>query len=141
MAPLFGATLGRLGHQERGHVIAQSLDGGAATGVGLAALVPFPVPAPVPVPAPTGLFFRLLPAPLPRRLRTPSALRPGSLRPPGCRAWRVGGGRVGVGLAAGEAVVDVGGEMTNEQLVKAVEGKVILSWARDLLARPRSVDQ
>ena len=49
--------------------------------------------------------------------------------------------RVEVDLASGEAVVDVGGELTNEQLVKAVEGKVILSWARDLLARPRSVDQ
>jgi copper chaperone CopZ len=49
--------------------------------------------------------------------------------------------RVEVDLASGEAVVDVGGEMTNEELVKAVEGKVILSWARDLLARPRLVDR
>ena len=48
---------------------------------------------------------------------------------------------VAVDLASGEAVVDVGGEMTNEQLVKAVEGKVILSWARDLLARPRLEDR
>lgn len=45
--------------------------------------------------------------------------------------------RVEVDLASGEAVVDVGGEMINEELVKAVKGKVILSWARDLLARPR----
>ncbi len=50
-------------------------------------------------------------------------------------------GRVEVDLASGEAVVDVGGEMTNEELVKAVEGKVILSWARDLLARSRLVDR
>ncbi len=49
--------------------------------------------------------------------------------------------RVEVDLASGEAVVDVGGEMTNEQLVKAVEGKVILSWARDFLARPRWGDR
>ncbi len=49
--------------------------------------------------------------------------------------------RVEVDLASGEVVVDVGGEMTNEELVKAVEGKVILSWARDLLARPRLVDR
>ncbi len=49
--------------------------------------------------------------------------------------------RVEVDLASGEAVVDVGGEMTNEELVKAVEGKVILSWARGLLARPRLVDR
>ena len=49
--------------------------------------------------------------------------------------------RVEVDLASGEAVVDVGGEMTNEELVKAVEGKVILSWARDLLARSRLVDR
>jgi len=47
--------------------------------------------------------------------------------------------RVEVDLASGEAVVDVGGQMTNEELVKAVEGKVILSWARDLLAHDRSV--
>jgi copper chaperone CopZ len=49
--------------------------------------------------------------------------------------------RVEVDLASGEAVVDVGGEMTNEELVKAVEGKVILSWARDRLARSRLVDR
>ncbi len=49
--------------------------------------------------------------------------------------------RVEVDLASGEAVVDVGGEMTNEELVKAVEGKVILSWARDLLARTRWGDR
>ncbi len=49
--------------------------------------------------------------------------------------------RVEVDLASGEAVVDVGGEMTNEELVKAVEGKVILSWARILLAHPRWGDQ
>ncbi len=49
--------------------------------------------------------------------------------------------RVEVNLASGEAAVDVGGDMTNEVLVKAVEGKVILSWARDLLARTRSVDR
>ena len=49
--------------------------------------------------------------------------------------------RVEVDLASGEAVVHVGGEMTNEELVKAVEGKVILSWARDRLARPRLVDR
>ncbi len=49
--------------------------------------------------------------------------------------------RVEVNLTSGEAVVDVGGDMTNEVLVKAVEGKVILSWARDLLARTRSVDR
>ena len=49
--------------------------------------------------------------------------------------------RVEVDLASGEAVVGVGGEMTNEELVKAVEGKVILSWARDLLAHPRLVDR
>ena len=48
---------------------------------------------------------------------------------------------VEVDLALGEAVVDVGGEMTNEELVKAVEGKVILSWARVLLAHPRLVDR
>ncbi len=49
--------------------------------------------------------------------------------------------RVEVHLASGEAVVDIGGQMTSEVLVKAVEGKVILSWARDLLARTRSVDR
>ncbi len=49
--------------------------------------------------------------------------------------------RVEVDLASGEAVVGVGGEMTNEELVKAVEGKVILSWARDILARSRLVDR
>ena len=49
--------------------------------------------------------------------------------------------RVEVDLDSGEAVVDVGGKMTNEELVKAMEGKVILSWARDLLARPRLVDR
>ncbi len=49
--------------------------------------------------------------------------------------------RVEVNLASGEAAVDVGRDMTNEVLVKAVEGKVILSWARDLLARTRSVDR
>ncbi len=49
--------------------------------------------------------------------------------------------RVEVDLASGEAVADVGGEMTNEELVKAVEGKVILSWARDVLARARLVDR
>ena len=49
--------------------------------------------------------------------------------------------RVEVDLASGEVVVGVGGEMTNEGLVKAVEGKVILSWARDLLARPRLLDR
>ena len=49
--------------------------------------------------------------------------------------------RVEVDLASGEVVVSVGGEVTNEELVKAVEGKVILSWARDLLARPRSGDR
>jgi copper chaperone CopZ len=48
---------------------------------------------------------------------------------------------VEVDLASGEAVVGVGGEMTNEELVKAVEGKVILSWARDLLAHTRLVDR
>ncbi len=46
-----------------------------------------------------------------------------------------------VDLASGEAVVSVGGEVTNEELVKAVEGKVILSWARDLLARLRWGDR
>ena len=50
---------------------------------------------------------------------------------------REGVNRVEVDLASGEAVVDVGGRITNEELVKAVEGKVILSWARDLLARTR----
>ena len=54
---------------------------------------------------------------------------------------REGVDRVEVDLASGEVFVDVGGEMTNEELVKAVEGKVILSWARDLLARPRLVDR
>ena len=49
--------------------------------------------------------------------------------------------RVEVDLASGEAVVDVGGETTNEELVKAVEGKVILSWARDILARSRLADR
>ena len=49
--------------------------------------------------------------------------------------------RVEVDLVSGEAVVDVGGEVTNEELVKAVEGKVILSWARDSLARSRLVDR
>lgn len=49
--------------------------------------------------------------------------------------------RVEVNLASGEAVVDLGGDMTNEELVKAVEGKVILSWARDLLARTRLADR
>ncbi len=49
--------------------------------------------------------------------------------------------RVEVDLASGEVVVDVSGEMTNEELVKAVEGKVILSWARVLLAHPRLVDR
>ncbi|MCH6555994.1 MAG: heavy-metal-associated domain-containing protein [Chloroflexi bacterium] len=49
--------------------------------------------------------------------------------------------RVEVDLASGEAVVSVGGEVTNEELVKAVEGKVILSWARVLLAYPRWGDR
>ena len=49
--------------------------------------------------------------------------------------------RVEVDLASGEVFVDVSGETTNEELVKAVEGKVILPWARDLLARPRLVDR
>ncbi len=49
--------------------------------------------------------------------------------------------RVEVDLASGEAVVSVGGEMTNEELVRAVEGKVILSWARELLARSRWGDR
>ncbi len=49
--------------------------------------------------------------------------------------------RVEVNLASGEAVVVVGGEMTNEELLKAVDGNVILSWARGLLARPRLVDR
>ena len=49
--------------------------------------------------------------------------------------------RVEVDLASGEVFVDVSGKTTNEELVKAVEGKVILSWARDLLARSRLVDR
>ncbi len=45
-----------------------------------------------------------------------------------------------VDLASGEVTVRVGGEMSNEELVKAVDGKVTLSWARGILARPRRGD-
>ncbi len=40
-----------------------------------------------------------------------------------------------VDLASGEAKVDVSGEVRAEELVEAVRGKVILSWARGVLAR------
>ena len=42
-----------------------------------------------------------------------------------------------VDLASGEATVEVSDQVSGEELVKAVEGKVILSWARDVLARAR----
>ncbi len=45
--------------------------------------------------------------------------------------------RAEVDLASGEAKVDVSGEVSAEELVEAVQGKVILSWARGVLARAR----
>ncbi len=45
--------------------------------------------------------------------------------------------RAKVYLESGEAKVDVSGEVSAEELVEAVQGKVILSWARGVLARAR----
>ncbi len=42
-----------------------------------------------------------------------------------------------VDLASGEATVEVSDQVSGEELVQAAEGKVILSWARDVLARAR----
>ena len=42
-----------------------------------------------------------------------------------------------VDLASGEATVEVSDQVGGEELVQAAEGKVILSWARDVLARAR----
>ncbi len=42
-----------------------------------------------------------------------------------------------VDLASGVATVEVSGQVSGEELVRAAEGKVILSWARDILARAR----
>ncbi len=42
-----------------------------------------------------------------------------------------------VDLASGEATVEVSDQVSGEELAQAAEGKVILSWARDLLARAR----
>ena len=38
-------------------------------------------------------------------------------------------------MESGEATVEVSGGTSEQELVEAVEGKVILSWARDALAR------
>ncbi len=43
--------------------------------------------------------------------------------------------RATVDLESGEATVEVNGEVSQQELAEAVEGKVILSWARDALAR------
>ena len=43
-------------------------------------------------------------------------------------------------LESGEATVEVRGEVSHEELVQAVEGKVILSWARAALAHLRRED-
>ena len=40
-----------------------------------------------------------------------------------------------VDVESGEATVEVSGGTSEQELVEAVEGKVILSWARDALAR------
>ena len=45
--------------------------------------------------------------------------------------------RAEVDLASGEARVEISAEVTGEELVEAVQGKVILSWARGVLARAR----
>ncbi len=45
-----------------------------------------------------------------------------------------------VDLASGEATVRLSGEVSDEELVNAVDGKVTLSWARGILARPRRGD-
>ncbi len=45
--------------------------------------------------------------------------------------------RAEVDLESGEAKVDVSGEVSAEELVEVVQGKVILSWARGVLARAR----
>ncbi len=45
--------------------------------------------------------------------------------------------RAEVDLASGEARVEISAEVTGEELVEAVQGKVILSWARGVLARTR----
>ncbi len=42
-----------------------------------------------------------------------------------------------VDLALGAATVEVSDQVSSEELVQAAEGKVILSWARDVLARAR----
>ncbi len=42
-----------------------------------------------------------------------------------------------VDLASGVATVEVSDQVSGEELVRAAEGKVILSWARDILARAR----
>ncbi len=42
-----------------------------------------------------------------------------------------------VDLASGAATIEVSDQVSGEELVRAAEGKVILSWARDILARAR----
>ncbi len=49
--------------------------------------------------------------------------------------------RAEVDLASGEAKVEVSGGVSAEELVEAVQGKVILSWARDVLAPARRGDR
>lgn len=48
--------------------------------------------------------------------------------------------RAEVDLDSGEALVELSGPVSAEQMVRAVEGKVILSWARGALARLRGRD-
>ncbi len=43
--------------------------------------------------------------------------------------------RATVDLESGEATAEVSGRVSSEELVEAVRGKVILSWARAALAR------
>jgi len=43
--------------------------------------------------------------------------------------------RATVDLDSGEATAEVSGRVSSEELVEAVRGKVILSWARAALAR------
>ena len=50
---------------------------------------------------------------------------------------RAGVNAAHVDLASGEATVKVSNRVSGEELVQAAEGKVILSWARGVLARAR----
>jgi hypothetical protein len=43
--------------------------------------------------------------------------------------------RASVDLESGEAIIEVSAEISPAELVEAVEGRVILSWARGALAR------